>query len=1279
MSRRPSTSSGSRSSLFLLGCLTAIAVWAFSAASPAFGESSWFHLTSGTRPAYLNVDAGLPAQPAVPGVDEVQELVKEETAFSFFIVSPTLTQEEIVHGVFEEGPTKGFQIGETSTAKEVEEGLEGLTGYGAGSVNVQESSAKHYKVTFVGPLAERPVALMRGGYENVGKIQQLTEGASPVPPSEPTDGELYVTAENVGDANTKTTVKLTDAIPAGLRAVGVAGTEPYREGDFERREPIPCTLEGSPGAQTASCTLSKALAPYDQIEMRIAVKLNGGHSGELNQLSVSGGGAPAVSIKRPITISSAPVPFGVESYEMGLEEEGGASTTQAGAHPFQLTTTIALNQLNDINPLVTEFNRPEVTPPALAKDLSFRLPAGLIGNATVMPQCTTAQFYQTYEGKENKCPPDTAVGVATATVHEPATVGTSTLTLPIFNLEPREGEPARFGFYAVLANSPVSIDTSVRNGSDYGVVVSVNNITQTAAFLSSEVTFWGVPGDPRHNKQRGWGCLYEARGGVVNQPCTPSEETHPKPFLSLPTSCDRQLQSSVQGDSWSDPGNFFSFPGAFEPSQALIGCNRLPFAPQLNLKAEEAREASHPTGMSIDVHVPQEANENAAGLTSSNIRSLSVTFPAGVSVNPSSADGLKACSEAEVGYLNARGAEEELLFSPTLPEPFCPDAAKIGTAKITTPLLAQPVEGGIYLATPAPNGEGGKNPFNTLVSLYMVLKDPISGVLLKLPGSVSLDQSTGQITSSFQNTPDLSFEDAEVNLFGGPRAPLGSPARCGSYPISASFTPWSGGTPVTSSASFSVTSGPNGSPCPAASLPFSPSLAAGTANINAGAFSPISTSINREDGNQPLGSVALHLPPGLSGVLTGVTLCPEEQANTGACPQNSLIGESTVSAGFGSNPFTVHGGQVFLTAGYKGAPFGLSILTPAIAGPFNLGNVVVRAKLEVDPHTAALTATTNEAGQPYSIPHILDGIPLDIRHVNVTINRANFTFNPTSCNPQSITGTVTGTEGAAAAVSSPFQAASCQNLKFAPKFAVSTSGKYTKANGTSLKVKLTYPTGPLGTYANLAKVKVSLPKQLPSRLTTLNKACVSAVFEANPLNCPKESIVGKAKVLTPLLPVPLEGSAYFVSHASESFPDLTIVLKGYGITIDLVGNTQIKKGITTTTFKSTPDVPFSSFELNLPAQPYSALTANTNICKSGTKLSMPTEFQAQSGGTPINQSTPIAITGCAKPPTRAQQLSKALKACHKKKSKAKRKGCEAQAHKRYGPVKKAKKGSKASK
>ena len=1240
--------------LLLSASLTALLL-TLAFASSAQALSPWWGLTSGPRPAYLHPSGGAPA-------NEVQEIILNEEIGNTVIVGPKVTEHEIAEEEFTGNPAKSVELTTATTAAEAQAGLEALEGYGAGNVQVQRLDPLHFKVTFVGALAGQPVALMKLGYTGLGQVREITAGGNP--------GEIYITAENLGDANAegaKGKIELKDILPKGLKATDIVASKPFKQADFHQREAISCTLA------TLTCTMSgESLAPYDELEMRISVEVQPGAEAEeqINEAIVSGGGAPPSSIRRKVTISSDPVPYAIEGNELALEEEGGAPTTQAGAHPFQLTSTIQLNQGRDIEPLHAKTAKPEVTPPALAKDLNVKLPPGLIGNATVMPRCTTAQFFETVESKANRCPPDTAVGVATVTVHEPTTVGTANLTEPIFNLEPRVGEPARFGFYVVIASSPVFIDTSVRTGSDYGVTVDVSNITQTAGFLSSQTTFWGVPGDPRHDLQRGWGCLYRERESPIpTQPCIPAEEAHPRPFLSLPTNCAQAMATSIETDSWAELGSFQTFPGFFEPASPLENCNRLQFSPEIRV-APDGQQASKPTGLTVDVHVPQEVNENAKGFASSNVKTITVTLPAGMTLNPSAADGLEACSEEQVGLLPGAGEQGESLFTPTLPQAFCSDASKIGTVKIKSPLLPadQPIEGALYLATPAPNGEAAHNPFGSLIALYIIAKDPVSGVLVKLPGKATLDPSSGQITTTFDNSPQIAFEDAEIHLFGGERAPLATPPTCGPKETKASFTPWSGTPPVSSSSVFEVTSGPNGSACPTGALPFAPNLTAGATNNNAGSFSPLSTTINREDGNQQIQAVALHMPAGLSGILKGVELCPEAKANAGTCGANSLIGHTIVSVGLGADPFSVTGGQVFLTETYKGAPFGLSIVNPAVAGPFDLGKVIVRAKIEVDRHTAALSVITDESG-PYAIPHILDGIPLQIKHVNVLIDRPGFTFNPTSCDPQSITGTIQSAEGALAQVSTPFQATNCATLKFAPKFQVQSSGQTSKASGASLKVKLTYPNGPAGTYANLARAKVSLPKQLPSRLTTLQKACTAQVFEQNPASCPKESIVGQAKVITPLLPVPLQGPAYFVSHGGEAFPDLTIVLKGYGLRIDLVGSTQIKKGVTTTTFKATPDAPFSSFELNLPEGKYSALAANANLC-TAKNLTMPSEFTAQNGA-PFTQQTKIAVTGCKKPLT---PLQKAVKACHAKKNKHKRKACEAQARRRF-PKKTTKKGS----
>jgi len=1099
------------------------------------------------------------------------------------------------------------------------------------------------------------------------------------------EGNIVVTATDIGDAavdGAPSPVRITDELPASLQASAsaISGVIASTRGKTSEGTSIPCSLA------SMECTFDGVLEPYESLRVTVALKNLPPDvpADQDNEVAIDGGGAPPASLDRPVTVSAASTPFGVEDYELRPETEDGALDAEAGSHPFQLTTTIALNRSAEFNERVKEL-LPQ--PAALPKDFHFRWPAGLIGNPTVLPRCPVLQFAPGGSAGKNLCPPDTIVGVALVTFNEPLNLYFAEAVTPVYNVEPAVGEPARFGF--TIDRGTVIVDTSIRTGGDYGVTVSVDNIPQTVGLLASTVTIWGSPGDPRHDEDRGESCL-----GLTQEPCVALGQSNPPPFVTLPTSCTVPLQTSVEADSWKEPHNVLTV-GPSEAMPSLTGCDSLGFNPEINVKPDE-QAGSRPSGLTADVHVPQEGQLSQTERANSNVKDIRVTLPEGVTLNPAGANGLEACSEGLVGYLpDESSPPSELHFTPYLPgstaalaagdaeslQPgvnFCPNASKVGTVKITTPLLPNPLEGAVYLA--AQNA----NPFGSLVAMYIVAEDPISGSLVKLPGQVALNQSTGQIEATFEDTPQLAFEDAELHFFGGETAPLSTPAHCGTYTTEATFTPWSGNPPIQSQSSFQIASGPGGGPCPPSPLPFAPTLNAGTTNIQAGAFSALDTTIGREDGNQNLRSVTLHMPEGLTGLLSGVALCGEPQADAGTCGPQSLIGHTTVSVGLGSDPYTVTGGEVFITGPYNGqgactvgspgcAPFGLSIVNPAVAGPYNLGKVVVRAKVEVDPHTAALTIATDGSG-PYAIPTILDGIPLQIKHVAVTIDRPGFTINPTSCDPMTIAGSMSSAEGASAPLDVPFQVANCANLKFAPKFAVSTSGRNSKADGASLTASVSEPSTPQGTEANIAKVKVDLPKQLPSRLTTLQKACTSAQFEANPAGCPAGSFIGHATLHTPLLPVPLEGPAIFVSHGGEAFPSLTMVLQGYGVTVDLVGQTFISKaGITSTTFKAVPDTPFDTFALTLAQGPYSALAANVpakaNYSLCGRKLAMPTAFVAQNGAE-IHETTPISVTGCAKdrPLTRAQKLAKALKACRRKKSKSRRRRCERAARRKYGPV-----------
>jgi hypothetical protein len=1310
----------------------------------------------------------------------------------------------VVTGFSISAGTGAFVVGQAIFGKGIPSGTT-ITAVGAGSLTLSQPAgeartgvglgvATIYTVTFpsqsVAPVLAEANGLdvsffhaeeleLEGGLGQVG-VSVVQQGTN-------SEQKLVVEAQNLGDAVVgcsavpagqgryteaecitpagspaegvfeKTPSTITDTLPEGLRAVaaeGIAG----RERD-EQRGLVSCAI-GALGKEV-TCTYGEKPVPecgqpkhpactttlrtFEQIEVLISVIIEHAPGpGEVNTATVSGGGASGVrSATHGIEVDGSER-FGTETYSLAPEQLGGSMDTQAGSHPFQLTTVVNANTKYDSARQEAQGEAPgNPRPVALVKDNVAELPAGLVGNPTPLEQCTDAQFAARLSlpaATVNECPASSAVGVVLvhySLVGAFGTIGEHAVRAPIFNMVPLHGEPARFGF-EVEGIVPVFLNASVRTGGDYGVTVGSHSIIQASWLTSAKLAFWGVPGSPLHDGQRGWECLF-AYGT-----CPTSTSSSPPPFLTMPTSCGA-FRSTLLADSWSyeERPSEVAKPATYELEQnghqlKIDGCNHLPSTPSIEVKPD-VPDASTSTGLTVKVHLPQTAELNPEGLAESALRNTTVTLPAGVAVNPSGANGLEACSASpgdlpggrlgspgdQIGYQGS--AEPELepgltlpSFTPELPESlaakgaveshelseseatlqpginFCANGSKIGTVKIMLPILPHALEGAVYLA------DQNANPFGSLFAMYAVAEDPVSGVLVKLAFNVTLDPSTGQLVATSENSPQGPLETAEFHFFGGERAPLATPSRCGSYTTQASFTPWSaepGEAPRQSSSTFNITSGPNGGPCtyPGQALPFGPSLTGGATNVNAGAFSPFTVTMSRKDGEQNLQSLEVHLPPGLSGILTGVELCPEPRANLGECGPNSLIGETTVSVGVGGDPFSVTGGKFYLTGPYNGsgsctvgqsgcAPFGITFEVPAKAGPFDLERnsanpagedpcdcVIVRGKIEINPSTSAITITSNPPGTPDAIPTSIEGIPLEIQHVNAITTRNAFQFNPTNCGKMEVTGTIHSSENGIEKIGIPFQVTNCRSLAFSPKFKVSVGAKTSKADGASLSTTVTEPAGSLGTQANLAKVKVELPKQLPSRLTTLQKACTSKQFELNPANCPSESKIGYAKVITPLVPVPLEGPAIFVSHGGEAFPSLTMVLQGYGVTIDLVGTTFISKsGVTSTTFETVPDQPFSSFTLTLPTGKYSALTALGNVCTE--KLAMPTEFIAQNGAE-IHQTTPISVTGCKKTLTRAQKLKAALATCRKKakKNKSKRDACERVAHKRYGPVKTAKK------
>lgn len=910
--------------------------------------------------------------------------------------------------------------------------------------------------------------------------------------------------------------------------------------------------------------------------------------------------------------------FGVEAFSSAiLSTEAGLPATQAGSHPYALTTSLTFNHV------VTgeEEGHLRVQTYGDPKDVVVNLPQGLlIDPRATETRCTEAELERP-EGPAS-CPNAAAVGVVSIYLdyHEVSEE-------PIYNMAPPAGVPAELGFNAAAIGLVMHVGGNVRTGGDYGLSADISDIPQEHPIYGVKLTLWGDPSNPIHDRERGL-CADEEAKQIARETGIPSScpvERSTKPLLTLPTSCpgEATTTTTISTDSWQQPANLNpdGTPDLSDPrwqsasfsGPPVTGCEKLDFSPKLTIGTAEPQAASaeSPSGLNVDLQLPQEASVN--GLAEADLRDVTVTLPAGIAVSPSAANGRAACTPEEIELGNAQ-------------VPACPDASKVGSAKIVTRLLEEPLEGSVYLAQPYDNQAAfgsPQHPGGSLLALYLVADG--DGLLIKLAGEVAADPNTGQLTVTFANTPQLPFSDLQLSFFGGPRAILLTPPACGAYAATSTLTPWSGTPAVAESSNLEIDSGPNGGACPSGR--FTPAFTAGTANDQAGAPSAFSMLLTRQDGEQRFGAVTVRMPGGLLGVLKNVALCPEPQASQGACSQAAQIGTATVGVGPGPDQLYLPepgapANAVYLTGPYEGAPFGLSVVVPALAGPFDLGVVIMRAKVEVDPRTAQLIATSDP------LPSIEQGIPLDIRTIGVTVDRPDFMFNPTNCTPQTVAGTISAAGGAQVPVSSPFATTNCASLPFKPTLSVLTHEQTSKAGGAYLHVKVASGPG----QANIGKVKVDLPKQLPSRLTTLQKACLARVFAANPAACPADSVVGMGTVDTPLLAHPLTGPAYLVSHGVVSFPALVIVLQGEGITLELEGQTNIRKGITSSTFRSLPDAPIGTLDLVLPMGPHSAFAASLpgqakgGLCAQ--TLKMPTAITAQNGAQ-LKRTVRIAVSGCS--------------------------------------------------
>ena len=837
--------------------------------------------------------------------------------------------------------------------------------------------------------------------------------------------------------------------------------------------------------------------------------------------------------------SSALADFHVVSFSGSTTNADGSVDTQAGSHPFESTTSF--------NFPTTTNSTGETVPDGNMKDVSVNLPAGFIGDPNATPKCTTAQL------DANACSGATQVGQLTLN-----TGVLGNLTLPVFNMVPRAGVAAQFAANVLLVDA--FIDINVRTGGDYGLTAALQNIPTILPLTGSTLTLWGVPADPAHDANR--------TCPNVGSPC--SAGVAETPFLTLPTQCSGPLTYTMSADSWQDPTNVVT--GSFQTTDSsgtpvgVNGCGSLSFNPSITVGLGSG-QADSPTSVSVDVHVPQ-APDVPNGLATPSLKNAVVALPPSINLSPSAADGLQACTQAQFG-LN------------TASEPACPDASKIGTAEIDSPISADPLTGGIWLA------QQNANPFGSTFAMYVATE--ADGTLIKLAARIDANPSTGQLTTTFTNNPQLPFTDFKLNFFGGARAALTTGETCGTGTVNTDIQPWS--SPGSGADAHPTTTVSVNSSCVSG---FAPAFTAGMANTQAGSFSPFGLSFTRSDSDQDLSGLTVTLPPGVSAKLAGVAMCSEAdiaaaQGKTGAaelaspsCPAASQVGTAETGAGPGSDPFFLSG-KVYLTGPFNGAPFGLAVIVPAVAGPLDLGNVVVRQSLNIDPTDAHVTV----ASQP--LPTILDGVPLRLRRVDVDLNRSDFTVSPTSCNPMSINASLTSVGGATANESSHFQVGGCSSLGFSPKLKIGLTGKGKTKSGDhpTLTANLTQPSG----QANIKTAKVTLPLSLALDPKNSKHVCAFATAQAvhgGAVGCPTSTIVGSASAKTPLLSQSLSGKVYLVQgirtnakgQQIRTLPSLLVPLRGQ-VALDLRAQTSVSKGKLVTTFSNVPDIPVSSFKLSL--------------------------------------------------------------------------------------------------
>jgi hypothetical protein len=1019
-------------------------------------------------------------------------------------------------------------------------------------------------------------------------------------------GPVYVViARNVGNGPTNGSFVVSDTLPAGLLPSTKRQVRGHYGGTEGATTPLAnCGFVG----QIASCEGSTpALRPGEVLEMQVPVAVEVDASGSVtNEVAIAGGEAAAVRsvVTTPISEASAPFAFlsGREGFSTNATDVRGLPVTTAGAHPAELNVELGFPTYSaPENPNVPTARTLRATGGGL-RDISTVLPPGVVANPLAAVRCTEVELEKEEHGATG-CPSASQVGTIVLPVSLGVTPGP--FVRAVYNMVAPSGSAGELAF-EVVEGTYVHLLASVKSGGSYEIAAQASDVLAKVPVSGAQVHLWGSPSDASHDGAR--------------EPCLSSSDRTrncevPRTnlaFLTMPSACSGPLVSASTADSWLEPTAFKTASAVTTDAEGTpIGvgdCSSLAFEPSMTVEPE-SHSTDTPSGLAVGIHIPQGEEYESGGSEArspSTLKDVTVTLPTGLTVNASAADGRQACAPGQIGLVTAVG-QMPIRFDES-PET-CPNSSKVGTASVETPVLDHALPGAVYLAAPH------ANPFGTLLAVYLVVEDPATGIIAKLPGRVEADSKSGQLTATFAENPQLPIEDVHVEFFGGPRAALATGPVCGRYEANASLSPWSGNPASVIPLAFSLDHGTGSAPCAGSEgqLPNSPSFQAGTTSPVAGTYSPFVLHLTRSDGSQRVSALNVTMPLGLTGKLVGIPYCPEsaigaaerkagvEEQASASCPAASEVGTVTVGAGVGQDPYFVTG-RAYLAGPYKGAPLSLVIVTPAVAGPFDLGTVVVRSALFVDPLTAQITVKSDP------LPTILQGIPLNVRSISVDINRSGFTLNPTSCESTAVGGEVVSTTGATAKVGAPFQPGGCARLAFKPKVTLSLKGATKRAGHPALKAVVTYPKQ--GLYANIARAQVSLPHSEFLDQGNLNRVCSQGDLKAG--TCPAKSIYGKAKAWTPLLEKPLEGNVYLAVGFGYKLPALVAELNGQ-IRVLLKGkvDTDKQKGIRTT-FESVPDAPVERFVLEMKGgAKYGLLENSENICRKAQKAGA--SFRAQNG------------------------------------------------------------------